>query len=203
MQNISLLGCGKLGFPLALDLLNEGYNIKGSTTTSSKIDKLKQSGITPYLINIEELIELDFFNSDILVLTLPYKKSFSDSNSYKAQIKKVCDSLIFSSIKHIIFTSSSSVYPKDNKLYLPTDKFIPPNTRAEILLDCEQALYKMKNVSVIIIRLGGIYGVGRKINKSKKARRLIKQSDAISLIKESIKRVGENDFINGFQIMVL
>ena len=203
MQNISLLGCGKLGFPLALDLLNEGYNIKGSTTTSSKIDKLKQSGITPYLINIEEFIELDFFNSDILVLTLPYKKSFSDSNSYKAQIKKVCDSLIFSSIKHIIFTSSSSVYPKDNKLYLPTDKFIPPNTRAEILLDCEQALYKMKNVSVIIIRLGGIYGVGRKINKSKKARRLIKQSDAISLIKESIKRVGENDFINGFQIMVL
>ena len=203
MQNISLLGCGKLGFPLALDLLNEGYNIKGSTTTTSKIDKLKQSGIIPYLINIEELIELDFFNSDILVLTLPYKKSFSDSNSYKAQIKKVCDSLIFSSIKHIIFTSSSSVYPKDNKLYLPTDKFIPPNTRAEILLDCEQALYKMKNVSVIIIRLGGIYGVGRKINKSKKARRLIKQSDAISLIKESIKRVGENDFINGFQIMVL
>ena len=175
MQNISLLGCGKLGFPLALDLLNEGYNIKGSTTTSSKIDKLKQSGITPYLINIEEFIELDFFNSDILVLTLPYKKSFSDSNSYKAQIKKVCDSLIFSSIKHIIFTSSSSVYPKDNKLYLPADKFIPPSTRAEILLDCEQALCKIKNISVIIIRLGGIYGEGRTINKSKKSRRLINQ----------------------------
>ena len=131
MQTISLLGCGKLGFPLALDLLNEGYNIKGSTTTTSKIDKLEQLGISPYLINIEEVIELEFFNSDILVLTLPYKKYFSDSNIYKTQIKKVCDSLRFSSIKHIIFTSSSSVYPKDNNLYLPADKFIPPNIRSK------------------------------------------------------------------------
>ena len=61
----------------------------------------------------------------------------------------------------------------------------------------------MKNISVIIIRLGGIYGAGRKIKKSIKSRRLIKQSDAISLIIDSIKRVGENDIINGFQRMVL
>ena len=65
MQTISLLGCGKLGFPVALDLVNEGYHVKGSTTTASKIDKLKQYGITPYLINIEEFIEAEFFNSNI------------------------------------------------------------------------------------------------------------------------------------------
>ena len=79
MQTISLLGCGKLGFLLAFDLLNYGYNIKGSTTTTSKIDKLKQAGITSYLVNIEEFVEADYFNSDILVLTLPYKKSFSSN----------------------------------------------------------------------------------------------------------------------------
>ena len=81
----------------------------------------------------------------------------------KKQIKRVCDSVRFSSIKHIVFTSSCSVYPKDDKLYLPTDKFIPPNTRAEILLDCEEALCKLKNISVITIRLGGIYSVTKKI----------------------------------------
>ena len=70
-------------------------------------------------------------------------------------------------------------------------------------MDCEQELYKMNNISVIIIRLGGIFGAGRKVNKSVKSRRLIKQSDAISLIKDNIKRVGENDIINGFQRMVL
>ena len=199
MKTISLLGCGKLGLPLALDLLDEGYNVKGSTTTESNMYKLKQSGITPYLIIIEECIQIDFFDSDILVLTLPYKKTFSDPTIYQNQIIKVCEIVGNSSVKHIIFTSSSSVYPKDKKLYLPTDNFIPPNKRAEILLDCEQTLCKIKNISVIIIRLGGIYDVGRKIDKSNKTSRIIKQNDAITLIKASIRRVGENDCINGFQ----
>ena len=203
MKTISLLGCGKLGLPLALDLVDEGYNVKGSTTTESKIYKLKQYGITPYLMIIEECVQIDFFDSDILVLTLPYRKTFSEPKIYQNQIKIVCGIVGNSSVKHIIFTSSSSVYPKDEKLYLPTDNFIPPNKRAEILLDCEQALCKIKNISVIIIRLGGICGVGRKINKSKKARKLIKQNDAISLIKDSIKRVGEKDLINGFQKIVI
>ena len=132
MKTISVLGCGKLGFPLALDLLNEGYDVKGSTTTVSKIDRLKQSGISSYFIIIEDFIESDFFNSDILVLTLPFKKSFSDPNGYKNQIKIVCDYVSNSSIKHIIFTSSSSVYPKDKQFYLPTDKF-EPGSVCEIL----------------------------------------------------------------------
>ena len=137
MNRISLLGCGKLGLPLGLQLIDRGYYVKGSTTTASKIDKFKQSGIIPYLLNIDKLVESDFFKSDILVLTLPYKKSFSDPNIYKNQIKRVCDSIKFSSIKHVVFTSSSSVYPKDAKLYLPTDKFIPPYIRAEIARSLE------------------------------------------------------------------
>ena len=69
----------------------------------------------------------------------------------------------YSSIKHIVFTSSSSIYPKDNNIYLPTEKFRPANIRAEVLLDCEQELYKMKNISVIIIRLGVFTVRGEKL----------------------------------------
>ncbi|SVC09101.1 uncharacterized protein METZ01_LOCUS261955 [marine metagenome] len=36
MQTISILGCGKLGFPITFDLLNERCYIKGSTTSVSK-----------------------------------------------------------------------------------------------------------------------------------------------------------------------
>ena len=111
MKTISLLGCGKLGLPLALDLVDEGYNVKGSTTTESKMYKLKQSGITPYLIIIEECIQIDFFDSDILVLTLPYRKTFSEPNIYQNQIKKVCEIVDNSSIRHIIFIEK--VYKHD------------------------------------------------------------------------------------------
>ena len=86
MKQISLLGCGKLGYPLAIKLLKQGYVIKGSTTTPEKMSKLKNSGIIPYLIDVNKKMNLDFFNSDILVLTLPYKKSFPDPKIYKKQI---------------------------------------------------------------------------------------------------------------------
>ena len=68
MKKISLLGCGKLGYPLAIKLLNQGYTIKGSTTSVSKIPILKNSGIKPFLIDIEKKIELDFFNSDTYII---------------------------------------------------------------------------------------------------------------------------------------
>ena len=71
MKTSSLLGCGYLGFPLALNLLQMGYNVKGSTTTPGKIQQLKKAGIIPYLIRVDEDMNKDFFDADVLVLTLP------------------------------------------------------------------------------------------------------------------------------------
>ncbi len=203
MKKISLLGCGRLGFPLAIQLLKQGYLINGSTRTTSKMSTLKNAGIIPYLIDVEKKMELDFFDSDILVLTLPYKKSFIDPNIYKIQIEKICKKLRSSPIKHVVFTSSSSIYPKDGKNYLPTDNFLPETKRAEILLSCENHIQSNKNISTIIIRLGGIFGANRKVKSSNKSRRLIKESDAINLLVESINRKGETDIINGFKQVII
>ena len=203
MKKISLLGCGRLGFPLAMQLLKQGYLINGSTRTISKMSTLKNAGITPYLIDVEKKMELDFFDSDILVLTLPYKKSFINPNIYKIQIEKICKKLRSSPIKHVVFTSSSSIYPKDGKNYLPTDNFLPVTIRGEILLSCENRIQSNNNISTIIIRLGGIYGSNRKVKSSNKSRRLIKESDAINLLVESINRKGETDIINGFKQVII
>ena len=157
MYKISLLGCGYLGFPLGIKLLESGHHVKGSTTSLLKFKQLKKSGILPYLIKLESMDSLDFFESDILVLTLPFKKTFTDPVIYKDQIQIVCDQVRMSSIKHIVFTSSSSVYPKDKRLYISSDHFIPTNTRSEVLLECEKMLNALENISVVTIRLGGIY----------------------------------------------
>ena len=137
----------------------------------------------------------------MLVLTLPYKKSFINPNIYKIQIEKICKKLMSSPIKHVVFTSSSSIYPKDGKNYSPTDNFLPETKRGEILLSCENHIQSNKKNSTIIIRLGGIYGSNRKIKSSNKSRRLIKESDAINLLVESINRKGETDIINGFKLV--
>ena len=144
----------------------------------------------------------DFFDTDILILTLPYKNPPSPY-TYKKQIQAVYENIEGSKVKHIVFTSSSSVYPKDDKEYLPTDNFRPRDLRAQILLECEDILNKLENISVITIRLGGIYGAGRYIKKSVKPRRLVAHKDVLLHLNEALLKEGRNDCINCFSIKVM
>ena len=54
MRQISILGCGWLGLPLAKSLLQNGFSIKGSTTSLEKISLLESEGIATFLVRLEE-----------------------------------------------------------------------------------------------------------------------------------------------------
>ena len=53
-QNISILGCGWLGLELAKTLIAKDYSVKGSTTSTHKINSFKAAGITPFIIKLSE-----------------------------------------------------------------------------------------------------------------------------------------------------
>ena len=46
----SIFGCGWLGKPLALYLLEKDFQVKGSTTSEEKMQELKEEGIDAQLI---------------------------------------------------------------------------------------------------------------------------------------------------------
>ena len=74
MKNISILGCGWLGKPLATSFLEDGFHVKGSTTSEEKIEVLEALGIETYLVDISEYEEFDsFLNSDILIIAITSK----------------------------------------------------------------------------------------------------------------------------------
>ena len=74
-KTISILGCGWLGLPLAHHLAQQGYAVKGSTTTPMKLVLLRAEGIEPYLLELDPTVHgdqvEDFFKSDILFLNIP------------------------------------------------------------------------------------------------------------------------------------
>ncbi|UWX55255.1 NAD(P)-binding domain-containing protein [Maribacter litopenaei] len=51
---IGVLGCGWLGLHLAKNLLEQGFTVKGTTTSKDKMDSLTHLGIDSYLIQISE-----------------------------------------------------------------------------------------------------------------------------------------------------
>src|SRR5690606_34435708 len=75
-MNISILGCGWLGLPLAKNLLEQGHVVKGSTTTREKMSHLTAAGITPYQIKrYEDGVQGDLssflLDTELLIIDIP------------------------------------------------------------------------------------------------------------------------------------
>ena len=86
-EKIAILGCGWLGLPLAKSLLSKRYEIAGSTTSENKLEVLKNAGIFPFQIQLDENEIIgniqDFLKeTDVLVIDIPpgLRRQISTSN---------------------------------------------------------------------------------------------------------------------------
>ena len=166
MKQISILGCGWLGFPLAKSLLQKGFRVYGSTTSVEKISLLENTGITPFLIELSDVTiegEIASFlkNSEILIIDIPPKLRGNSSENFVGKIQNLIPFIEISSVKKVLFVSSTSVYSDDNKTI--TENTIPnPDTESGIqLLEAEQLLQSNKNFQTTVIRFGGLIGEDR------------------------------------------
>lgn len=194
MKNISILGCGWLGMPLAIYLLDEGYTIKGSTTKEEKLALLEINNIETYIVDITSFEEFDtFLNSDILIIAITSK----DIDGFKNLISQIENS----SIQKIIFISSTSVYGKHNKIMTEEEEVLKtPLSKIENLF--------RKNIffETTIIRFAGLFGEERqpsnwfqnrrKIPQPKGFVNMIHKEDCIQIIHQIIHQNCWNETFN-------
>lgn len=194
-QRISILGCGWLGLALAIYLTNKGYEVYGSTTTNSKIKILKENGIKPFLVDINNLdIDIkDFLSADALIIAIT-TKSIENIKNLIRHIEK-------SGVRKILFISSTSVYPFINGIVTEeTNTLITPLSEIEKLF-ITNSFFKST-----IVRLGGLFGYNRKpgnfINPNKPVDNpegyinLIHRDDCLEIIEQIIIKNVWNEILN-------
>jgi nucleoside-diphosphate-sugar epimerase len=162
---ISLLGCGWLGFPLALNLISRGFNVKGSTTSPEKIPVLKASGIDPMLVQFDksypdpDLTKL--LDGDILIVSVPPgRRNVDGPDNYKRMGEILTEQVPGSSISKLIFISSTSVYSDSNSVLTEISEISPQTASAKVIAEIEKNLLTLP-IQVIILRLAGLFGPGR------------------------------------------
>jgi nucleoside-diphosphate-sugar epimerase len=172
MNKISILGCGWLGLPLAKSLLAKGYEVKGSTTSESKLEVLKNAGISPFQIHLEEnqiigKIEDFLKETDVMIIDIPpgLRRDFSTSNemTFVNKIKNLIPFIEKSGIQKVIFVSSTSVYGDDFPIVEITEE-TKPNTDTESgkqLAITETLLQSNPHFKTTVIRFGGLLGDDR------------------------------------------
>ena len=209
-MKVSILGCGWLGFPLAKKLIDNGFEVKGSTTSENKLAVLKSNKIAPYLLElsetkISECISDFLYNSDILIIDIPPGlRKITEATSEKTFVNKIKNLIPFiekSTIKKVLFISSTSVYAETAAIPTVTEKTVlNPNTESgKQLVEVENLLRNNYNFQTTIIRFGGLIGEDRNIVKMLTGKtnvanpdapiNLIHQEDCIGIIEAILKQV--------------
>ena len=166
MINISILGCGWLGVPLAKALLKKDFLVKGSTTSTEKLLTLENVGISPFLIelgevsikgNVSEFLE----ESQVLIIDIPPKLRGTATENFVAKIINLIPFIEKSGIKKVVFVSSTSVYSDDNKLVTEETIANPDTESGKQLLASEQLLQNTSHFETTVLRFGGLIGEDR------------------------------------------
>lgn len=165
-MKIGIIGCGWLGFPLAKELIENGHNVYGTTTSDEKIQVLTQSGIKAFLITTNETgIEGDIQSFlkplDILVINIPPRLRGKNRENYVSKIKHLIHEIEKSPVKKVMFIGSTSIYANDNSIV--TEDTIPePETESGIqLLAVEKLLTGNQHFNTTILRFSGLFGGDR------------------------------------------
>jgi len=168
MTKISILGTGWLGLPLAKALITSGNIIKGSTTSENRLDILEKNNIDPYHITLTENgpngdIHSFLNHSELLIINVPPGLRRDPTINFVAKIQHLIPYIEKSTIKNVIFVSSTSVFAEQEGFPLISNKTLPNATSnaGKQLIEIERLLQQNKNFRTTLLRFAGLFGPNR------------------------------------------
>jgi len=200
MNKIGVLGCGWVGLPLAENLIREGYSVKGTSTSSEKVNKLSKLGVIAYNYTMDEKgakNSLFFKSIDTLVITIPFAKKHKKFIDFNKSINELVKIIEKESISNVIYLSSISVYGAQDGDINESKSCIPDSINGIQILKIEHLINKGSFITTNI-RLGGLIGAdrhpinsltGKRFNKGNEYINLIHQTDVLGILLKVIKKL--------------
>ena len=155
-RKISVLGGGWLGYPLAKMINEIGSNVNLATRSEKRLDSYKgtieKTNIATFLVDIENIQDDidEFLSADILIVNVTNKNipAFGD-------LIKVIEK---SPIKHVMFISSTSVYPDNNSIISEDDGI---ELTDHPLSQIENLFKQATTFTTTVVRFSGLIGYER------------------------------------------
>ncbi|PSQ90235.1 MAG: NAD(P)-dependent oxidoreductase [Bacteroidetes bacterium QS_8_64_10] len=211
-ERISIMGCGWLGRPLGRRLLNDGYVVRGSTTTPDKRPRLRDDGLQPHLITLEPELHAsddadEFFDADWLFLNVPPPRGRNDVVAYhRTQIEAVARAARNAPVESVLFASSTGVYPNTNGEVTEDDAGDPARPTGEALLAAEALLQNESGFDATVLRFSGLYGPDRSPARFLAGREdvdgpdapvnLVHRDDCIGVVRRVLERNARGEVFN-------
>lgn len=189
-KQISIIGCGWLGLPLASFLTNEGFKIKGSTTSKNKLNLLEDHGIKGFVIRLSETgiygNYSDFLEgSDTIIINIPPGLRRNPNKNHVNELLHLIAAIKNHNIKNVLYISSTSVFKNDYGFPKIIDTTVPNATTnsGKQLIKIEQKLKNNADFNTTILRFGGLFSTDRHpANNLSKRKNILNPEAPINLI---------------------
>ncbi|WP_407557075.1 hypothetical protein [Winogradskyella sp. 4-2091] len=210
---ISVIGCGWLGLPLAKALITDGFKIHGSTTSVEKLKTLNQFEIEPFLLTLNENgISGDYAQflsgSETIIVNIPPGLRRDPDKNHVAELKHLIHAIEESTLKNVLYISSTSVFQNEENFKTITEN-TKPNAKSnsgQQLIEIENMFINNPNFNTTILRFGGLFDAQRHPSKMLSGREnvsnpeapinLIHKTDCIAIIHKIIEIKSWNNIIN-------
>lgn len=161
--NISIIGLGWLGLPLYNYLSDLKFSCSGTTTSKKKYDDLKDKEIAVTQIELNETnivgpIAEFLETSEVLIINIPPGLRRNPQSNYVAKIENLMPYIEKSSIKKVLYISSTSVF-EDTISFSEITNVTQPTTTSNVgmqLRKVERILFKNPNFKTTILRFSGL-----------------------------------------------
>ncbi|WP_299519557.1 NAD(P)H-binding protein [Winogradskyella sp.] len=208
-EQISIIGCGWLGFPLAKTLITNGLKVKGSTTSEDKLKTIKAADIDAFLIRLHS--EGVFGNyseflsgSTTVIINIPPGLRKNPEKNHVEELWHLIKAIEEQEVQNVLYISSTSVYKDDVHLPTISNSTSPDGVSNSVkqLIQIEKILQENTSFATTIIRFGGLFDEQRHPAKYLSGKQNIKNPEApVNLIHKDdciaiILRVISNNFWN-------
>jgi nucleoside-diphosphate-sugar epimerase len=167
-MRVLIVGCGYVGFPLAVELAKQRHEVFGLCRTSRAQAELQAGGITPLIADVAKLETLHGLSSNYdWVVDCVASSGGGETeyrNVYLEGMRNLIDWLAPSRPRKFVYTSSTSVYGQnDGSLVTEMSPTEPSSATSKILVETERALLTAAQEAFpgVILRVAGIYGPDR------------------------------------------
>lgn len=212
-HQISIIGCGWLGFPLAKYLISNGYTVKGSTTSIDKLKVLQNAFIEGFIIKLNEKgisgnYDQFLSKSETIIINIPPGLRKNPNKNHVHEIRHLITAIQKQNIKNVLYISSTSVF-KDEEEFPIITNLTKPNSNSDSsqqLIQIEQMLQSNPKFKTTILRFGGLFDAKRhpakylsgktNISNPNAPINLIHKEDCIAIISTILKRNLWNETLN-------
>jgi nucleoside-diphosphate-sugar epimerase len=167
-MRVIILGCGYVGSALGSALLARGHRVLGTTTRDEGCAALAARGIESVILQLSQRDRLRAALSACdaaVIMVAPAHSRAAYEEVYLQGVRHVLEAVCETSVRHILYTSSTSVYGQSDGSWV--DEASPTQPAAQngrILVQAERELAAgaaRTGVAAAIVRLAGIVGPGR------------------------------------------